>query len=247
MQIERTAMALLGMTVWMAAGAATAAPPAAGPPASEQEIAVERIHAALLRHLEQHLPARYAEVRVQVLRPTEPITVPGGSTAIEVKAPRTEETVGRRNFDIAVTVDGKDARLLRVLAEVSAETDVVTTVRSIKPDETIQAEDVGWTKLRVPAVAADVVSDMEVVVGKRATMSLPANRPVRLAALALPYVIQRGDRVTIEARHGGLLIHAVGTSKGRAQVGQTVTVTNADSGKELRTKAVAPGLVRVEF
>ncbi|MBI5671925.1 MAG: flagella basal body P-ring formation protein FlgA, partial [Nitrospirae bacterium] len=44
-----------------------------------------------------------------------------------------------------------------------------------------------------------------------------------------------------------LSIRANGVTKANGQVGQTVMVTNLDSGRELRAKVVAPSLVEVEF
>jgi flagella basal body P-ring formation protein FlgA len=62
-----------------------------------------------------------------------------------------------------------------------------------------------------------------------------------------PYAVRKGDRVSIEARHGGLSIQTAGVTKMSGEVGQSVTVANVDSGKELRAKVVGPGVVRVEY
>ena len=56
-----------------------------------------------------------------------------------------------------------------------------------------------------------------------------------------------GDRVMIEARQGNLSIQTVGVTKSHGEMGQTITVSNVDSGKELRATVVAPGVVRVTF
>ncbi|MGH7231772.1 MAG: flagellar basal body P-ring formation chaperone FlgA, partial [Nitrospiraceae bacterium] len=65
--------------------------------------------------------------------------------------------------------------------------------------------------------------------------------------LAQPYAVRRGDRVTIEARRGGLLIQASGVTKAAGFAGQTLTVTNQDSGKDISAKVVGPGVVQVDF
>ncbi|MCX5724645.1 MAG: flagella basal body P-ring formation protein FlgA [Nitrospirae bacterium] len=53
--------------------------------------------------------------------------------------------------------------------------------------------------------------------------------------------------MAIEARHGGLSIQVTGVTKSSGELGQSITVANLDSGKELRAKIVAPGVVRVEY
>jgi flagella basal body P-ring formation protein FlgA len=62
-----------------------------------------------------------------------------------------------------------------------------------------------------------------------------------------PYAVRKGDRVTIEARRGRLLIQTTGITKAVGQIGQVVTVTNQDSGRDIRAKVVGPGVVQVEF
>ena len=72
-------------------------------------------------------------------------------------------------------------------------------------------------------------------------------RPIKLTALRRPFVVRKGDRVMIEAKMGGLSIQTAGVTKGNGELGQTVTVSNTDSGKDVRGKVVGPGVVRVDF
>ena len=87
----------------------------------------------------------------------------------------------------------------------------------------------------------------EEVVGKAASRPLPPQIPIKLTALRRPFVVRKGDRVMIEAKMGGLSIQTAGVTKGNGELGQTVTVSNTDSGKDVRGKVVGPGVVRVDF
>ena len=91
------------------------------------------------------------------------------------------------------------------------------------------------------------VTDLNLVQGKSAARPLQPNTPLRQAFLKAPILIKKGDRVLIEAKRGGLSIQTTGVTKGSDQVGQTVMVANLDSGRELRAKIIAPGLVQVDF
>jgi len=90
-------------------------------------------------------------------------------------------------------------------------------------------------------------TNLDEVIGKRAIRSLAVQSPISKSALAQPYLVRKGDRVTIEAKRKGLSIQTIGIMKAVGQAGQMVTVTNQDSGKDLRAKVVGPGVVRVEF
>jgi flagella basal body P-ring formation protein FlgA len=117
----------------------------------------------------------------------------------------------------------------------------------IKADELIEAGDVTVKRVKVNSLQHPFVSDVNEAVGKSAAKTLPPQMPIRVSALAKPYAVRKGDRVTIEAKRGGLAIQTVGVTKTGAQLGEFVTVTNQDSGKDIRGKVVGPGLVRVEF
>lgn len=212
-----------------------------------QEVTVEQIRLTLLHYVERLFDGKVGEVQVQVLHPQEPVTVPFGSLDARVVARGLDEGLGRRMFQVTLAVDGKPVETLRVMAEVTATAEVVTAARYIKPEETLQAEDLTLAKVQLPGLVHDFIADLDAVVGKRAVKALRPDAPIKMSALSLPFAVKRGDQVTIEVKHGGLLIQASGTTKMGGQVGQSITVTNLDSGKEIRGKVVGPGVVRVGF
>ena len=212
-----------------------------------QAVSLDTIREAITKILEKQLNGRSAELTVTLLVPDEAPIVPAGALDLKVRALRGEDLVGRRGFQLSIVVNGKEAANLRVMAQVDAQADVVTPNRYIKPDETISAEDLTVARVPLPAGAADFVFDMQDAIGKRAVRGLPSDKPIRGSGIAQPYIVRKGDRVTIEARRGGLIIHAVGLTKSSGLVGQLITVTNQDSGKDLRAKVIGPGTVQVEF
>lgn len=217
------------------------------PKPATQEVTVEQVRLTLQRYIEQQVEGKVNAVQVHLLNLPDPVTVPTGLLEVRVVSRALEEGLGRRIFQLTLAVDGTPVETLKVMAEVTATAEVVTAARYIKPDETIQAEDLTMATVQLPALVHDFVTDPESVVGKRVARPLRADAPVKLSAVSAPFVIKRGDQVTIEVRHGGLLIQASGTTKSGGQIGQSITVTNLDSGKEIRGKVVGPGVVRVGF
>jgi flagella basal body P-ring formation protein FlgA len=146
-----------------------------------------------------------------------------------------------------VAVNRRIVRTIEATADVAAVLEVIVPVRLIKADEQIEADDVTTDNMVVFDLKQTVATDTAEVVGKAAVRPLAPQSPIRLTAVRRPFAVHKGDRVTIEARQGGLAIQTVGVTKSHGELGQTITVSNADSGKELRAKIIAPGVVRVDF
>lgn len=223
-------------------------PKAAPAPAPvETAVTVDQLRLLLREFLERRYRDKVAEVEVAVLSPDEAVTVPAGRLDTRVRPRGIQEALGRRLFEVAFLLEGKEVRTVRVLAEVTMQADVLTVTRSIRPEETLEAEDLKVSRVTLPSAGHDFVTDLEQAVGKRVIRPLREESPIKLSSLALPEVVQKGDQVTIEVKHGGLLIQANGTSKSGGSIGQSITVLNQDSKKEVRAKVVGPGTVRVEF
>jgi len=220
---------------------------AQSPTPTTQAIKLDQFREAIAAALEKQAAGKPVEFSVTLLSPEENVTVQAGTLDLRVRAVGSDELVGRRFFDVAVMVNGKPAQTVRAAAQVEAYAEVVTASRYIKPDDTISTEDVTITRVPVPGSTTDFIFDTQEVIGKRALRPLQAERLIRSSGIAQAYTVKKGDRVTIEVKRGGLMINAMGVSKSPGAVGQLITVTNQDSGKDLRAKVIGPGTVQVEF
>jgi flagellar basal body P-ring formation protein FlgA len=253
---------LLTETLWIVAPAEEARPEAA--PASltapgsrsskggdarpvGREISGELVTKTIRTYLEAEWGHRVKDLQVTVLDPSDPIKVPGGAVDLRIVPASNDERLGRRMFQLAVTVNGKPWNTIEVLADVVAMVDAIVLNRFFKSDEIIDAPDLKTTRVRIHQLHHSFITDREEVIGKSVARPLPADTPLRAGFLKAPVLIKKGDRVMIEAKRGGLSIQAYGVTKAGGHVGQTVMVSNVDSGRELRAKIVGPGLVQVEF
>ena len=216
-------------------------------PRGRQVIYPDQLRKAIQSHLQREFAGKAQEVHVTLGEPQQPIGVPAGALALTVSSADSEETVGRRVFQVHVAVNGVFVRTIEATTDVAAYVDLLTPVRLIKADEEIETGDVVTTRLALSDLKSPYATDPLEVVGKAATRPLPPQVPIRLTSLRRPFVVRKGDRVMIEAKMGGLSIQTAGVTKGNGELGQTVTVSNTDSGKEVRAKVVGPGVVRVDF
>lgn len=214
---------------------------------ARQVIYPDQIRKAIQHHLERQFAGKVQEVRVTLGEPQQPIGVPAGAVTFAVGSTDSDESVGRRVFQVHVAINGVFHRTIEATTEVAAYVDVLTPVRLIKADEEIETGDVVTTRIALSDLRSPYATDPQEVVGKAASRPLPPQIPIRSTSLRRPFIVRKGDRVMIEARTAGLTIQTAGVTKGNGELGQSVTVSNTDSGKDVRAKVVGPGVVRVDF
>lgn len=205
------------------------------------------IQRSILRFLEQEMAGQVRAVHATMVDPQAPIDVPAGSMGLTITPHGLDEGLGRRTFHVQINANGRPWQTIDATADIGASVDVVVPIRVIKADDLIETEDLTIQRIKLRALDHQLATNLNDVIGKSAARALQANMPIRLAMVKKPYAVHKGDRVAIEARHGGLSIQAAGVTKSSGELGQSITVANLDSGKELRAKIVAPGVVRVEY
>ena len=205
------------------------------------------IQRSILRFLEQEMAGQVRAVHATMVDPLESIQLPPGSMGLTITPHGLDEGLGRRTFHVQINTNGRRWQTIDATADIGASVDAVVPIRVIKVDDLIEPEDVTIERVKLRELNHQLATNLDDVIGKSAARPLPANMPIRLSMVKKPYAVHKGDRVAIEARHGGLSIQVTGVTKSNGELGQSITVANVDSGKELRAKIVAPGVVRVEY
>lgn len=211
------------------------------------EVNPDLIRKAIQKHLESEWGRKVKTVHVTVLEPADPMMISGGTVELNIIPNPMEEGLGRRVFHVEAVVNGKPRKTIQAVADIAAMIDAVVATRYLKADELIDGGDLKTVGMPIHQLNHPFITDQAEVIGKSASRPLPPDTALRPAFVKLPLVVKKGDRVLIEARHGGLSIRAYGITKASGQVGQSIMVANLDSGRELRAKVVAPNLVQVEF
>jgi flagellar basal body P-ring formation protein FlgA len=207
----------------------------------------EQIQRSILRILEQEMAGKVRAIHVAMVDPLDPMKIPSAGIGLRVSPKGVDEGLGRRAFHVQIIMNGEPWQTIEAIADVSASIDAVVPTRVLQIDSVIEGEDVTLHRIKLMDLDHQLITNVTDVIGKSAARPLQINNPIRLGMVKKPYAVRKGDRVSIEARRGGLSIQAVGVTKASGELGQFVTVANADSGKELRAKVVGPGVVRVEY
>lgn len=87
------------------------------------------------------------------------------------------------------------------------------------------------------------IGDVSQVVGQQLRMMVSAGRPIELANLAAPTLVERNQIVTIAYQRATLRIEAEGRALGPGSVGQTIRVMNNNSRVTVSGRVAADGSV----
>ena len=101
----------------------------------------------------------------------------------------------------------------------------LVAARTIRPQTVLRAEDVRLA----PGPIDGAVTDPAAAIGLEARVTIFEGRPVRLADLSAPALVERNAVVTILYRRGALEIRSSGRALGRAAAGDSLRVLNTQS------------------
>jgi len=219
----------------------------AGRASEGQKVLPEQLRRALMRRFRQDFRSWPVNVTVRMIYPGKALMVPKGALTIQVANRHSHFRAGRRAFRLELRIGPRLVKTVNTVAEVTAQAHVVTPTHWVKPSEVLHRQDVTMETVSLRSLDHEYVFQEREAIGKRAVRPLAPHHPIQAAFLALPPVINKGDRVRIEARQGGLLIQTLGKAKASGELGKAIPVLNQDSGREILGTIVGPGLVKVSF
>ncbi|MCK4546811.1 MAG: flagellar basal body P-ring formation protein FlgA [Candidatus Eisenbacteria sp.] len=142
-----------------------------------------------------------------------------------------DEKVGRRSVSADVEV------LRRVLV----------TAELLDRHALIEEGDIRFEEADVRILGGEFFTVVEDLVGRRTRRVVPEGRVVLAGDIEEVPVIERGAKILIVARIGGITIRATGKALQDGAAGESIDVRNERSGKRLRGIVVNKNLVEIEL
>jgi flagellar basal body P-ring formation protein FlgA len=220
--------------------AATALP--AGTVVSEAEL--RQVISDFLTRKTEHLNA---EVSVKKIGISGELKLPAGKITFEVVAPERWEGWGNASLALIVRVDDQVKRNLTVQVEVEALAEMVVATRTLERGEVIGDSDITLARRDLAHLQGRFCRKPEEVLGLRVKSAVRGNSPLRGDYLEKVPIVKSGQLVTIVAENDVVRITTSGRAKGSGALGDTITVQNLSSQKELAARVVDATTVRVDF
>lgn len=175
--------------------------------------------------------------------------------AIQVEpSAKGEPRVARINFDartgrfdatLEIPTGPGNRGMLRLSGRAAATVDVVTVVRPIDRGTLLRSTDVLVERRPRADIGRDIVSDAEQAVGFAARTALQPGRPLRVADLMKPELVQRNETVTLVYEVPGIVLTVRGKAIDGGAEGDVISVLNEQSKRTVQGVVVGPGRVIV--
>lgn len=121
---------------------------------------------------------------------------------------------------------------------------IVVPSHSIPRGTTISDSDLSYQNVDASSVQAGVVSSMNDLDGMETRRVLRAGEPIRPDDVRKPILVTKGSMVTINFIAPGITLTAVGKAMGEGGMGETVTVLNPISYRQISCTVTGAGTVR---
>ena len=211
------------------------------------EVSQEKIKGLVSDYISEKLLSGNPNASIRSIQVSESLRLPGGRITYEVTAPRNREMVGQVPFGVNFDVNGKLYKRVWATATIEVLADVVITKKPLGRHKPITEDDIMVLKMDLAKAPADVITDPEMVLGKRTRRAIGSQTMLRANLVEFPPLVKRGDVVVIVAETNGLKITALGQVKKKGALGDRIPVVNFESKKVLYARVVDANTVKIDF
>lgn len=148
-------------------------------------------------------------------------------------------------ISVGVECGGADRRTRYLQAEVEAIGRYPVTARRIETGERLSRSDLTMRRGALNRLPRQALRDPEAVVGQVARRPLAADRPFQPHQLRPPHLVDRGDRVTLEARGDGFRVTRQAEALGAGGRGERIRV-RLDDRRILEGRVIGPRRLAVD-
>lgn len=184
-----------------------------------QEIAL--IQAAVEDFVYRNIANAFGQVIVTVDKIDPHMTLPN-CRKLEPFTPTGARLWGKSS--VGVRCNGDTAWTIYVQVDIKVMADVLHIVRPVSKGKSIDIEDVTPQNVNLAQMPEGIYTDTAQVIGKIATNNLSAGQPLRSQMLRAPYVILRGQKVSMIAKGRGFSVSSEGQALSDAAEGQIVQI-----------------------
>ena len=204
----------------------------------------EALREAARAYLEQAVRERHGvQARVRVRQPDPRLRLKACDGPLEAYLSRGSRLTSHTT--VGVHCRGTQGWSLYLQAEVAIRKPVVVTKRLVKRGESLDAASLTLETRDIATLRGGFFDKPEQVAGMLARRDLTPGTPITAPSVKAPYMVRRGEQVTLENSQGSIRVRMRGKALSNAIRGATVRVRNLTSKRIVEGVAVAPGLVRV--
>ena len=152
---------------------------------------------------------------------------------------------GRFDVTLDMPTGATTRGTLKRAGRAAATVEVATLARSIERGELLRSADVVLERRPRAEIGRDILPDREQVLGLAARSPLQAGRPLRVADLMKPELVQRNETVMLVYEVPGITLTVRGKATEGGAEGDVISVLNEQSKRTVQGVVVGPGRVTI--
>lgn len=204
----------------------------------------ESARAALLTHLQQ-TAGKNLDAEVKMLPLDARLRLAACDGAIDHQVLIQPGGLGSATVKLICT--GSARWTLYAPAQIVVFGETAVAAHNIDRGSLVQPGDIRYVRQNLSALGANYIDPAKSIIGLELKRSVREGEALRLSYLDEPKIIQRGDRVMLEAQSNGLSVAAQGMAMANGKVGERIQVKNAQSNQIVDALVVGPGRVRIKY
>lgn len=185
------------------------------------------------------------ELRLTSVQFPDPYKVPMGRIDHQL-IPARPGMIGSRRISLMTRVNDQIVSNQSIRVELEAVAEIAVSKESLRRGTLLTEEHIEMRYQDISRLAEPIFDPADAV-GKVVKRSLRLGEPLQAQQVESPPMVKRGERVVIEVQQTGLTLSAVGEARQDGRVGESIKVMNVGSSREVISRVIAPGLVRVEL
>lgn len=210
-------------------------------------IELPQVEEALNAWVRENMAVPLTGLTLSGLQVRAPILVPEGAVGLEFEPVTGEDLLGPSALTLLVRVDGQVVEQTPVRVRIDGMLAVVVTARPLRLGQEITEADVKEEQRSVAFLTGQPAIRRDEVVGRQTRRALGSNRVLGLEDVEDKPSIRKGDSVTLIVRTQGMLVTCLGEALQDGRKGETISVLNNSTRKQLRGKVMGSGEVQILY
>ena len=212
-----------------------------------QTIPAAKFHGIFSAYVRKQSGRRGSDVSVSRVKIMGNGPVPAGKVTFQLFKKNQRKLEGQVSLTGLVSVDGVEARKVRISGWVDVFESVVCVSRNIKRGEILQEDDLYLSRKNISRLPSNTLTEKGKAIGLMVKHQIKAETPLKEWMLERAPIVKRGDMVTILAESGALRASVPGKILEKGYKGKLVRVQNTMSRRKIYAKVINDATVMVDF
>lgn len=210
-------------------------------------IELAQIEEALRTWVSENMAVPLTGLSLSGIQVRTPLLVPEGAVGLEFEPLMGEDLLGSSALTLLVRVDGQVVEQTPVRVRIDGQLSVMVTARPLRLGQEVTDADVKEEMRSVAFLTGQPALRRDEVVGRQTRRALGSNRVLGLEDVEDKPSIRKGDSVTLIVRTQGMLVTCLGEALQDGRKGETISVLNSSTRKQLRGKVMGSGEVQILY